>query len=30
MNKFWHNYVKPKYVGKAKLCDMDTDISLYT
>ena len=23
--KFWYDYVKPKYKGKAKLCYMDTD-----
>ena len=21
--EFWYDYVKPKYVEKAKLCDMD-------
>ena len=25
MCKFWHDYVKPKYGEKAKLCYMDTD-----
>ena len=25
MYDFWHDYVKPKYNGKAKLCYMDTD-----
>ena len=25
MYEFWHNYVKPKYNEKAKLCYMDTD-----
>ena len=24
---FWYDYVKPKYVEKAKLCCMDTDIA---
>ena len=25
MYEFWHDYVKPKYVEKVKLCYMDTD-----
>ena len=25
MNKFWYDYVKPKYGKKAKICCMDTD-----
>ena len=25
MYEFWYNYVKPRYVEKAKLCYMDTD-----
>ena len=25
MYRFWYDYVKPKYGGKAKLCYMDTD-----
>ena len=25
MQKFWYNYVKPKYAEKTKLCYMDTD-----
>ena len=25
MHEFWYNYVKPKYIKKAKLCCMDTD-----
>ena len=25
MYEFWYNYVKPKYIKKAKLCCMDTD-----
>ena len=25
MHEFWHDYVKPKYEGNAKLCYMDTD-----
>ena len=25
MYEFWHDYVKPKYCKKAKLCYMDTD-----
>ena len=25
MFEFWYNYVKPRYVEKAKLCYMDTD-----
>ena len=25
MCEFWYDYVKPKYVEKAKLCYMDTD-----
>ena len=25
MYEFWHDYVKPKYGAKAKLCYMDTD-----
>ena len=25
MYEFWHDYVKPKYGEKAKLCYMDTD-----
>ena len=25
MHEFWHDYVKPKYGEKAKLCYMDTD-----
>ena len=28
--EFWYDYVKPKYGEKAKLCYMDTDVSLYT
>ena len=24
-NKFWYDYIKPKYSGNAKLCSMDTD-----
>ena len=23
--EFWYDYVKPKYVAKAKLCYMETD-----
>ena len=30
MFEFWHDYVKPKYGIKAKLCYIDTDSSLYT
>ena len=25
MYEFWHDYVKPKYGGRAKLCYADTD-----
>ena len=25
MYKFWHDYIKPKYQDRAKLCYMDTD-----
>ena len=25
MYEFWHDYIKPKYREKAKLCYMDTD-----
>ena len=25
MYEFWHDYVKPKYKDKAKLCYLDTD-----
>ena len=25
MYKFWHDYIKPKYQDKAKVCYMDTD-----
>ena len=25
MYEFWYDYVKPKYVEKQKLCNMDTD-----
>ena len=25
MYEFWHDYVKPKYKEKAKICYMDTD-----
>ena len=25
MYEFWHDYVKPKYAEKAKLCYTDTD-----
>ena len=25
MFEFWYNYVKPRYVEKAKLCYMDAD-----
>ena len=25
MHEFWHDYIKPKYQGRAKLCYMDTD-----
>ena len=25
MYEFWHDYMKPKYGNKAKLCYMDTD-----
>ena len=25
MYEFWHNYIKPKYQDRAKLCYMDTD-----
>ena len=28
MYEFWYDYVKPKYVEKAKLCYMDTDSSI--
>ena len=24
-NKFWYDYIKPKYGDRAKLCYMDTD-----
>ena len=24
-HEFWHDYIKPKYHNKAKLCYMDTD-----
>ena len=27
---FWYDYVKPKHGQKAKLCYIDTDVSLYT
>ena len=30
MYEFWYDYVKPKYSEKAKLCHVDTDISLHT
>ena len=30
MDKFWYDHVIPKYGEKAKLCYMDTYISLYT
>ena len=33
MCEFWHDYVKPKYKGKAKLCYMDNDsfvINIFT
>ena len=30
MYEFFHDYVKPKYSEKAKLCYMDTDSSLFT
>ena len=31
MNKFWYNFVKPKYGEKVKLCYMDTDsLIVYT
>ena len=23
--EFWYDYIKPNYVGKVKLCSMDTD-----
>ena len=29
MNKFWYDYIKPKYKEKAKLCYMDTDSFLF-
>ena len=25
MHEFWHDYLKPKYDEKAKLCYMDTE-----
>ena len=25
MHEFWHDYIKPKYGGRAKLCYSDTD-----
>ena len=25
MYEFWHDYIKPKYQNRAKLCYMDTD-----
>ena len=25
MYEYWYDYMKPKYVGKAKLCYVDTD-----
>ena len=28
--EFRYDYVKTKYVGEAKLCCMDTEMSLYT
>ena len=28
MYEFWYDYVKPKYIEKAKLCYMDTDSSI--
>ena len=30
MFEFWYDYVKPKHGQKAKLCYIDTDVSLYT
>ena len=29
MKEFWHDYVKPKYQDRAKLCYMDTDSFLF-
>ena len=29
MYEFWHDYVKPKYGEKARLCFVDIDMSLY-
>ena len=25
IHEFWYDYIKPKYLDKAKLCYMDTD-----
>ena len=30
MYEFWYDYIKPKYPGRAKLCYMDTEGSLFT
>ena len=30
MYEFYYDFVKPKYGRKAKLCYMDTTVSLYT